>query len=130
MPAGKPTGPIACTAGCACGIWRICASGGHLVDILNAACQLVGRTLRTELAKIIERQADGQTLFVRAGVGWRPGVVGQLTLSIEEQIIAQSGHFSTLAAQGAPGAQPLRLDLVFLALATQPVACQFVRTLG
>ena len=101
----------------------------HLVAILNAACQLVGRTISTELAKIIERQADGQALFVRAGVGWRPGVVDQLTLSIEEEIIAQSGHFSTPCCPGAPGAQPLRLGLVFLALATQSVTCQFTKTL-
>jgi two-component sensor histidine kinase len=52
--------------------------------ILNAACRLVSRTLKTELAKILERQADGETLFVRAGVGWQPGVVGQLTTTTAE----------------------------------------------
>jgi two-component sensor histidine kinase len=45
---------------------------------------LVGRALETDLAKIIERQADGRTLLVRAGFGWKPGVVGQLKFSTEE----------------------------------------------
>ena len=51
--------------------------------ILNEACRLVGRALGTDLAKVMERQADGRTLLVRAGVGWKPGVVGQLTISTE-----------------------------------------------
>src|SRR5437763_9965770 len=52
--------------------------------ILDEACRLVGRALRTDLAKVVERQADGRTLLVRAGVGWEPGVVGRLTVSTEE----------------------------------------------
>jgi two-component sensor histidine kinase len=52
--------------------------------ILNEACRLVGRALGTDLAKVMERQADGHTLLVRAGVGWKPGVVGQLTIDTEE----------------------------------------------
>lgn len=77
--------PLLAQQGVLAGFGEFALRADHLVDILNAACQLVGRTLRTELAKIIERQVDGQTLFVRAGVGWRPGVVGQLTLSIEDK---------------------------------------------
>ena len=52
--------------------------------ILNEACRLVGRALGTDLAKVMERQADGRTLLVRAGVGWEPGLVGRLTTSTEE----------------------------------------------
>src|SRR4051794_2664297 len=55
-----------------------------LDHILNEACRLVGRALRTDLAKVLERQPDGRTLLVRAGVGWEPGVVGRLTVSTEE----------------------------------------------
>jgi two-component sensor histidine kinase len=32
----------------------------------------------------MERQADGRTLLVRAGVGWEPGVVGRLEITTEE----------------------------------------------
>src|SRR5919107_2737733 len=52
--------------------------------ILNEACRLVGRALHTDFAKVMERQADGRTLLVRAGVGWKPGVVGRLTVDPEE----------------------------------------------
>ena len=52
----------------------------ELDPILNEACRLVARALGTDFAKIMQRQADGRTLLVRAGVGWRPGVVGRLTL--------------------------------------------------
>ena len=55
-----------------------------LDPILNEACRLVGRALGTDLAKVMERQADGRTLLVRAGVGWEPGLVGRLTTSTEE----------------------------------------------
>jgi two-component sensor histidine kinase len=55
-----------------------------LDPILNEACRLVGRALGTDLAKVMERQADDRTLLVRAGVGWEPGVVGRLTVSTEE----------------------------------------------
>jgi two-component sensor histidine kinase len=52
--------------------------------VLNEACRLVGRVLGTDLAKVIEQQADGRSLLVRAGVGWEPGIAGQLTISTEE----------------------------------------------
>ena len=55
-----------------------------LDPILNEACRLVGRALGTDLAKVMERQADGRTLLVRAGVGWQPGLIGRLTTSTEE----------------------------------------------
>src|SRR5688572_24625442 len=56
-----------------------------LDQILNEACRLVSDALGTELAKVMEPQGDGRTLLVRAGVGWEPGVVGQLTVSTEEE---------------------------------------------
>jgi len=52
----------------------------NLDEILTEACRLVGEALGTDLAKVMELQANGQTLFVRAGVGWKPGVVGEATL--------------------------------------------------
>src|SRR4051794_37213078 len=55
-----------------------------LDQILNEACRLVGQALGTDLAKVMERQADDTTLLVRAGVGWEPGLVGQLEITTEE----------------------------------------------
>jgi signal transduction histidine kinase len=44
----------------------------------------VGEALGTDLAKIVELQEDGHTLLVRAGVGWKPGVVGKVTIEAED----------------------------------------------
>jgi GAF domain-containing protein len=51
-----------------------------LDEILTEACRLVGEALGTDLAKVVEVQEDGETLLVRAGVGWKPGVVGHATI--------------------------------------------------
>ena len=56
----------------------------NLDDILNKACHLVGRALGTELAKALELLPDGRAMKVRAGVGWRPGVVGEVVIAADE----------------------------------------------
>jgi len=53
-----------------------------LDEILTEACRLVGEALGTDLAKVMEMQADGETLSVRAGVGWKPGVVGEMIIKL------------------------------------------------
>lgn len=50
-------------------------------ELLTEACHLVGEALGTDLAKVMELQGDGDTLLVRAGVGWRPGVIGVATVT-------------------------------------------------
>ncbi|WP_439599027.1 sensor histidine kinase [Falsiroseomonas sp.] len=50
--------------------------------ILHEACRLVAEALGTDLAKVVALEPDGQTLRVRAGIGWSPGVVGTLTTHI------------------------------------------------
>lgn len=55
-----------------------------LDEILNEACRLVGEALGTDLAKVVALQEDGETLLVRAGVGWKPGVVGRTTLKLRD----------------------------------------------
>ena len=51
-----------------------------LDEILTEACRLVGEGLGTDLAKVMQLQEEGTSLHVRAGVGWKPGVVGLVTL--------------------------------------------------
>ena len=53
-----------------------------LDQILTEACHLVGHALGTDLAKVMELQDDGQNLLLRAGVGWKPGVVGEVTVRV------------------------------------------------
>ncbi len=55
-----------------------------LDEILTEACRRVGEALGTDLAKVMELQGDGETLLVRAGVGWKPGVVGTVTLKVTD----------------------------------------------
>lgn len=62
----------------------------NLDEILTEACRLAGEALGTDLAKVVELQADGKTLFVRAGVGWKPGVVGKATITAERD--TSEGH--------------------------------------
>ena len=61
-----------------------------LSEILQEACRLVSDGLGTDLSKVMELQDDGKTLFVRAGAGWGPGVVGERRLRIEEDTATAS----------------------------------------
>ena len=61
-----------------------------LDEILTEACRLVGEALGTDLAKVMELQEDGETLLVRAGVGWKPGIVGCVTVRAVEG--SSEGH--------------------------------------
>ncbi len=61
-----------------------------LTEILQEACGLVGEALGTDLAKVMELQEDGVTLLVKAGVGWQPGVVGEVTIRAEQG--SSEGH--------------------------------------
>ena len=55
-----------------------------LDEILDEGCRLVGEALGTDLAKVITLDTDGERVFVRAGVGWPPGTVRRLKVSLEE----------------------------------------------
>jgi diguanylate cyclase (GGDEF)-like protein len=55
-----------------------------LDDILMESCRLVGKAFGTDLAKVMEIQEDGITLLVRAGVGWKDGVVGKVRVKAEK----------------------------------------------
>jgi len=57
------------------------ALGERRLDVLLAdTCAMVARILGTELVSVLQLSADGRSLKVVAGVGWRPGVVGQFTV--------------------------------------------------
>ena len=61
-----------------------------LVDILQESCRLVGAALGTGLAKVMELQADGVTLLMRAGFGWHPDLINQV--SVEASITSSEGY--------------------------------------
>ena len=56
-----------------------------LDEVLQEACRLVSEAMGTPLIKVMELDPDGQSLLVRAGVGWRPGIVGEMRVSIGQR---------------------------------------------
>lgn len=56
-----------------------------LSEVLTEACRLVGRALGTDLATVLEVEDGTRTLFMCAGVGWGPGVVGEVRLPMRER---------------------------------------------
>lgn len=63
---------------------EVALNAEDLSAILNEACRLVGEALKTDLAKVVELLPDGKSMLVRAGVGWRPGVVNEVVISADE----------------------------------------------
>ncbi|WP_245436308.1 LuxR C-terminal-related transcriptional regulator [Methylobacterium sp. V23] len=57
----------------------------NLDEVLTEACRLVAEALGTTRAKILEIHEDRQSLLVRSGVGWKPGIVGRLRLPMGER---------------------------------------------
>jgi PAS domain S-box-containing protein len=51
-----------------------------LQDLLNEGALLVSQTLGVEFCKILELLPDGNNLLLRAGVGWKQGLVGKMTV--------------------------------------------------
>jgi two-component sensor histidine kinase len=56
-----------------------------LDEVLGEACRIVAEALDTELAKVLEIEPGAQELLVKAGVGWRPGIVGGQRIPMGER---------------------------------------------
>ncbi|SFK67295.1 HWE histidine kinase domain-containing protein [Falsiroseomonas stagni] len=52
--------------------------------ILTEACRLVGEALGTDLAKVMEHEHGQDRMLLRAGIGWRPGVVGHVRVNLSD----------------------------------------------
>ena len=48
-----------------------------LASLLNQAAMLAAQTLEVEYCHVMELQPDRQSLIMRAGVGWKEGIVGK-----------------------------------------------------
>src|SRR5439155_17509199 len=48
--------------------------------LLNQAVVLAAQTLEVEYCNLLELQPDGTAMLLRAGVGWKEGLVGQATV--------------------------------------------------
>lgn len=60
------------------GLHAFCAQ--DLDDLLQEAAALVSQATGVRLVKILEWRPDEQDFLIRAGVNWKPGVVGHATL--------------------------------------------------
>jgi len=66
-----------------------------LQELLDAAARTVAETLDVEFSKVLECDPDGETLLLRAGHGWKPGLVGHARVGTGQE--SQAGY--TLASE-------------------------------
>ena len=52
----------------------------ELQPVLDEACRTAALGLETSLAKVLEHLPAEDSLLIRAGVGWRPGVIGHVRI--------------------------------------------------
>ncbi|MFN7950032.1 MAG: PAS domain S-box protein [Blastocatellia bacterium] len=60
---------------------RMALAGADLMKLMNEAVSLVAQALEVEFCQILESAPDAATLRLRAGVGWKPGLIGQALVS-------------------------------------------------
>lgn len=83
------------------------ALGGlELPSLLREICARVAETLGVEFCKVLELQPDGHTLLLKAGVGWRDGMVGRAT--VPTGLGSQAGY--TLASNEPVIVEDLRAE--------------------
>ncbi|MEJ1296658.1 MAG: EAL domain-containing protein [Candidatus Sedimenticola sp. (ex Thyasira tokunagai)] len=86
-------------------------SGGDLDGLFDQVVVQLARTLGVEYAKVLELSADGQTLLLCAGIGWKSGLVGREVLSTGAE--SQAGY--TLLSEQPVVVEDLRTETRFSA---------------
>lgn len=71
-------------------IGHLALLGTPVPALLQEACNHVAELLQVEFCKVLELQPDGQSLLLRAGVGWNEGLVGQA--KVEAGAHSQAGY--------------------------------------
>lgn len=77
--------------------------------LFNRAVWLVASSLDVECSKVLELLPDGETLLLRAGIGWKEGLVGQATVSAGRD--SQAGY--TLLSSAPVIVTDLRVETRF-----------------
>lgn len=88
---------------------RQALTGGDLANLLTTTTQRVAEVLDMELCKVLELQPDGETLLLKAGVGWNEGLVGHATITANVSL--QAGY--TLQFQTPVIVRDLRTETRF-----------------
>ncbi|MBD2041613.1 PAS domain S-box protein [Microcoleus sp. FACHB-672] len=84
-------------------------SGTDLGALMDAAVRLIAQTLEVEYCKVLELLPGGNTLLLRAGVGWQEGLVGHGTVGTGMD--SQAGY--TLASSEPVVVTDLRTETRF-----------------
>jgi PAS domain S-box-containing protein len=84
-------------------------AGLDLTALFDEAVRLTAGTLEVELSKVLELEGDGQSLSLRAGIGWREGIVGQAW--VPAGVESQAGY--TLRESGPVVVDDLRAETRF-----------------
>ncbi len=105
--------------------------------VLTEACRLVAEAQGTGRAKVLEIEPGGESLLVRAGVGWAPDIVGQMRIPMSEN---SSESFSIRAGEpvimrdvrheGRFDVPPFLKDAGVVALANVPILLPGGRAYG
>jgi len=62
---------------------RLALVGMAPQELMDHAVALVASTLKADYVRLMEQLPDGKTFLLRAGIGWRPGLVGTAIISGE-----------------------------------------------
>jgi GAF domain-containing protein len=81
-------------------------SGMSLPELMDEAVEVVAEVLAVEYCKILELAPDGTALLLRAGVGWKEGLVGTTTVGTNLQ--SQAGY--ALISMGPVVVEDLRTE--------------------
>lgn len=81
-----------------------------LSTLMDEAAALTAGTLDVEYCKVLELLPDGETLFLRAGVGWKEGLIGKATVSAGAE--SQAGY--TLLSDAPVIVEDLQTETRFL----------------
>ncbi|HSF59623.1 MAG TPA: PAS domain S-box protein, partial [Candidatus Binatia bacterium] len=89
-----------------------CALGlDDLLVLMDEVCVIVAETLNVEYCKVLELLPDGNSLLLRAGFGWKEGVVGHEKVSAGTQ--SQAGY--SLLSNQPVIVEDLRTETRFIA---------------
>ncbi|TAK05865.1 MAG: PAS domain S-box protein, partial [Candidatus Manganitrophaceae bacterium] len=87
--------------------------GKPLSELMKEAVSLVARVLEVEYAKVLELLPGGKAFLLRAGVGWKEGIVGNEI--VDAGIDSQAGYTFALLSKAPVIVEDLRAEARFTA---------------
>ncbi|NMG06159.1 PAS domain-containing protein [Brasilonema sp. UFV-L1] len=88
---------------------QLALAGIDLTTLMHETVALVAQSLKVEYCEVLELTSESNTLLLRAGIGWQPGLVGYATISAGMD--SQAGY--TLSSQEPVIVNNLRTETRF-----------------